>query len=1029
MAKKIPVLHHLFSSFDKDKQEDIKLLQRHLKSEDFTPEEYVNLLSGRYENHSAHDLGRLFEKPGEDDTREWSNEKNDHVPVETDKGLLIDHPHNKPENNRKAVLELLKQHEKALKDEKHQDFDRRFKHHETGERLRDAARLPLESGDLVDLAGVHELGTSIAENPNMDKETVSKIVNRYRPSEIPTAIMRHPEFDKTHARKILRSRLDVDNDRGRILAEKRLLEPHHAKKFLDQHDLGESSHYMDNLLDHLSPEDRKEFLNRKVGITGGSHQSPKEEDESEGDFSERNWENWDSGPDAYDRKRAAVLASSRHLDDEHAEHIKRHGTPEEKIALYQNEHIDPKHGAEMWRNWDSDDHDKGYDIDNLRDHYRKENEDNFYEDFNDEATDAVQNQYSLEDYMRDAGFDHMYDDDDIHKELESGNYETTAPNPDFDSSEPEHPENNPKHIDFADRSSGGGHSYELKDHPDYDELKTKADQALQEKNGTPDRIYEGYDESIRDDVYRKAQELFDEDVENHHLEEKNLPKHLRGKIPEIKEGRRRKINSESRDALTQLGLDQPYRKDDDESNFGSAIQLPGTHEYAPGQHHMEMAEDYAKSSGGSIDIGTLNKLHPNQKDHWKSLFGGKGKLSSEEIRTKINDLPKTKYNVSYGMWNGHKMQNLNRRDELVARLDHSEESYKPFLDDPELASTFSKVQNASQRSGHPTNDDTIAWARIDTSDPKHWMVDELQSDFSSALRSQIENAEVGDSERKADVLAKLKKIESAHKDWRETLLNHVIKMAKRHGAEAISTHSPESKASHTGAENIHSVYKDSYQKIPRSMGFQPAEVDSLPLSDAGKEVFQQKQERPRFTEAELQGKSPDEYLLEKHKEAMGHHSVMYRAHSRLKNHNLFSEDAGEFLPGPPDEHAQMLGYHRQKFEEHKEKVKQLDPSDASIKRATPENVPGSDFSPEVHTPKAIESVRAKRDLYAPIADAFLKTGEILGALKGHTLRLVPAAMKKAEAVFEEVLSYRHRDLRQKAASVLTKFRGQKDGLA
>jgi hypothetical protein len=64
-----------------------------------------------------------------------------------------------------------------------------------------------------------------------------------------------------------------------------------------------------------------------------------------------------------------------------------------------------------------------------------------------------------------------------------------------------------------------------------------------------------------------------------------------------------------------------------------------------------------------------------------------------------------------------------------------------------------------------------------------------------------------------------------------------MKLAKKNGAEKLYTHSPESKAQHTGAGTTHSVYNDSYKKVPRSMGFKPVNTEEMPLTENGRQSF------------------------------------------------------------------------------------------------------------------------------------------------------------------------------------------------
>lgn len=387
----------------------------------------------------------------------------------------------------------------------------------------------------------------------------------------------------------------------------------------------------------------------------------------------------------------------------------------------------------------------------------------------------------------------------------------------------------PSHIDYSNHNEKSIH-----EHPAYDERyndevnRWRRSQIRKSPHDLYEHLYEDYHNS---DSYTNAgqeavNEWVDDNLKDHlhdlydssHQDTRFIPEHLHAAIPNFAE-----LHKENKRKMTDGGHGRFFDSHIKDREY--------EHHYGEDQHYHEMVRDHAKANGGSIDIGTLNKLYPTQKEKWKKIFGGRGKLTHEEASQKVDELPKTKYDISFGKWDGAKMQNINDRDQIVFRLDHSIDSLKPLMDDPSLYETFKKVQKVSKQSGHPTKDNTIAWARVDTTDPKHWMIDEVQSDFGKTVTRYLKEQGADD---KAD---HIDKISAHHKNWRESLTNAVLKEAKKHGADKVSTHSPESKANHTSSQTIHSVYKDSYQKVPRQMGFQPSSTDSLPLTDSASEHF------------------------------------------------------------------------------------------------------------------------------------------------------------------------------------------------
>lgn len=685
------------------------------------------------------------------------------------------------------------------------------------------------------------------------------------------------------------------------------LHPNNVKKLIEHPSFDKNvTHHevIDKLLDKLSPEDRKSYIDRKLGIEGGNVFDPEKAEED-------HWDNWHNG-EGYSRQVVKLLPRSRHLDDSHAEHIKRHGDFDQKYDMYhKNKDIDPRHGIEMFNKWKNDDDHHGYSANELNERNREEFDDVYThenlpqdvkerileEGYDSGAIDeAAGERYGYHDYLNSLDDDEVlkimgseYDDiDEIHEKLtdeyhwhgENPNSKQNIGRTDFDALDKlaqkydrdhainlddfeevtghKHPSEiglpelyNEKrdYIDMEDVHNKldeyGGASeidyanhdnFSIADHPDYDDRfqeaanKWRLDRWGEDKYDIADSNYlyekyrehpdyeQAFEQAKKDYLEENSADHIAELYDNSHEEPEFVPEHLHPHIPDmaqLAEAKKKKIRDGGhRDFLNQQIPQRMY-----------------DHEYGENQHHYELAKDYADAKNGSVDIGTLHKVFPNQKETWKKLFGDKGKLSSDEIQQKINEIPKTKYDISYEKWGKDKIQNTNGQDEIVFRLDHSPESLKAIEQDPEVYRTFQKVQELSHRSGHPTNKNTIAWARVDFSDPKNPLISELQSDYGKTVREYLKNND------RPEAAAHIEQIENHHKNWRENLLNFVIKTAKKHGAEKIFTHSPESKSKHTGDRTVHSVYKDSYGKVPRNMGFKPVDMKDMPLTDSGKEHF------------------------------------------------------------------------------------------------------------------------------------------------------------------------------------------------
>lgn len=738
----------------------------------------------------------------------------------------------------------------------------------------------------------------------------------------------------------------------------------------NNHNLNQAT--VDMLLDHVSPEYKHNWINERLGIKNGGKIDPDLDDDD-------NWDNWDRNDfkpewNRYERN----LANSRHLNDSQAEHIKRHGSFDQRYDLYHNEHIDSKHGAEMFQKWHDDDHHHGYDSDELISRYKEDKDDIITIDELDEDTieeieqegydnghidEAADQEYPISDWIDDNEdeivkrivTDGGYSDDvieDADQRTIDGYDDWTASNPNseqnvgnpvFDALDSLHQEyfDSENYLDVEDIKNHTGiddisklgltadeddqvstddikaeldkfggpsvidysqsEDFNYYDHPEWEErhqehiedavrdnFREKTwdyvdSMYLYEDHRESDRYQEAMSEARSNYVEENAKEHMDSLYDVSHQDTRFIPRHLHSSIPNFEQihenNKKQRLDGPNRSFLDRHIKDRSYN-----------------HSYGDNQHHHEMVLDYAKANNGKIDIGTMNRFHPNQKDVWKKIFDGKGKMNVEEIEQKIEELPKTKYDISYGQWGRGKTQNLNSNDQVILRLDHSLDSIKPLMEDKDLYNTFKKVQYVSKRSGHPTNSNTIGWARIDTSDPKHWMIDEVQSDFGKSVINYLKRE---GAEHKA---SHVQKIQDYHKNWREAIMNAAIKEAKKHGVEKVSTHSPESKSSHAnyGSSKIHSTYKKGYKQVPRAMGFQPVHHSELPINEKGRKHFE------RENDNSARGRQ-----IEAHKNAYLHHWT---------NANLY-DLAAQKQPEFKDKAWQLSHGHKELADKHLGKLK------------------------------------------------------------------------------------------------------------
>lgn len=829
-----------------------------------SPKEYVSLISGAY-GQSPYDLKYSIHPENS--------------------------PHSQNEKYNDLAIKKLHDHKKAVGPDTYHELDSSghidnilTNYPVSEEMIKKIIKNPRAYG----LADSESLSSALKNQKSVSKDVLMRLA--HDPESAVGNLISHPNADRDVAQAMIKAKPDriSTSQMKHMLSTMKHQDP--SKRMLESSDVedlllgqrskfsgpdssyrsyprGEPSDLTNEMLGAIAPDKkedgsigydkRTEIIDKLLGIHGGKNANDLDEVDHPDHFA---YDNWIQGREAGKSHQREAIAGSKFLSPHQIDHIKRHGTGSEKYALFKNPNIDPKHAAEMYENWASDDDNKGYALDDLKEGIK---EDHPYEDMTDDLRDEAEEQVREDNPLSDMT-DNWDDDDWVNRREFTTQYQEDNP---------EAPEE------------------------DLNEAYDKEVKAAQED--PPEWVWEKYDEWNNDAVYDKMRDLYSDKMDDDpHFNEEFLPEHLHGKLPGVEEAkakaRERKAIAAQEKATEQEKKAQPYLN-------ANMPKRDNTHAYGDQQHHIEMAKRVADANGGAVDVGQLHKMFPNLKDKWKGIFGSKGKISSQELDQKLQELPKTPYAISYQPWNKHQMQNVNNQDQVVVRLDHSPESIAPLKQDPETFNTFSKIQDVSQRSGHPTNPNTIAWARVDTSNPKHWMIDEVQSDFGSAARDYLDDNGKGDEAKHVD------KIIDYHKNWREALINKVLHLAQSNGADKVSTHSPESKAAHTGADKVHSVYKDSYQKVPRSMGFRSSAAAELPLSENGMETFMS-----------AKSGTPVENLLQNHVEAMDEHAKMWNRHADLADNPVEDRFA--------DAHVKLANHHAKMYKEHQKKLSNLDPS-------------------------------------------------------------------------------------------------------
>lgn len=516
--ERIPHIHGAFSPVDfssweeddpnkapviDEKREKQERALKAMRSRNFTPEDYVNLMSGRY-----HEQDNSFR---DEDLNKLAD-------------LLSKHKHNNPQNNDRVIDNILEDMGK-----KKDSFWEKYK-------LKAALnRLPISPEKLHDVISNYEtIGKDnlqdLHENPAFNREHLAALVNKPTVA-LSQDMVKHPAMDKQLFDKMMSNRKYDTAKLPSGVYNSPHFSAEHAKEVLSNPKNKIGEHEFDNYLEKLAPESRHKYLDDALGITGGKPEREKDEFDDEDDYG---WENWSPGEQHLPRM-AQQAASSKFLTPAQIDHIKRHGDFDQKWALFNNDNIDPKHAIEMLSKWDEDDHRHGYNEDDLKQHLRDENEDNLWDDYREEAEEKVREDYPMSEYLKNfsndelaqAYFDQDYSDWRHNWIMQNKGYDLVA-NPDFDANAPES-EDNPKQVKVSDLSSGDFD--DIID--DYDDQAEAAFQdAMDQAPQTPDSIYEGYDEANNDDTYREMNRMFDDELDNWSSSEKFLPKHVYSAVQE-----------------------------------------------------------------------------------------------------------------------------------------------------------------------------------------------------------------------------------------------------------------------------------------------------------------------------------------------------------------------------------------------------------------------------------------------------------------------------------------------------------------
>lgn len=125
---------------------------------------------------------------------------------------------------------------------------------------------------------------------------------------------------------------------------------------------------------------------------------------------------------------------------------------------------------------------------------------------------------------------------------------------------------------------------------------------------------------------------------------------------------------------------------------------------------LRLARDIAEEAGGKIPKKELEKRGFNLDSLGiKKFVSPKGEITSQDIQSHIDGLPKTEYGFNFGQWNGG--QQHSREPSKVFQLQMTKDHIKK-LQDEGLLDTFRYIEDKSRFSNHPNaQHNALGWVR------------------------------------------------------------------------------------------------------------------------------------------------------------------------------------------------------------------------------------------------------------------------------------------------------------------------------
>lgn len=266
-----------------------------------------------------------------------------------------------------------------------------------------------------------------------------------------------------------------------------------------------------------------------------------------------------------------------------------------------------------------------------------------------------------------------------------------------------------------------------------------------------------------------------------------------------------------------------------QNSFLMSIAKPVTKETkkAPGEDNPELSQlvneiqDVSKIPDDyEIFWRDIKKEHPEISEQLKPLFKGREKISVKDLREQITtfDTSDEKFWISLDKWQGG--QRDLEKDQMVVQLNLDETMLAEIRKNNLALDFFDTFFRLMKKGGHPTHNQTLAWARVYEL-PDSFVIEEIQSDLFGASPTLRETANSAiDKILEGYTSEERKQLEGFWKkhfiDWDKKLLATIISMARKKGKTHIWIFDEDYKKKYLSSNSKAQRY---YKVLPRDLGF------------------------------------------------------------------------------------------------------------------------------------------------------------------------------------------------------------------